>query len=204
MKIQENYNRPDQKLLESNNDHNGLMVWIPAELMVVIGKGSDTKLELIPENIDADNIPVIRRGTGGCSVVLSPEMAVVSFASRNDKNRKNNEYFAIFNNVIINAFKKLGIDGIGQAGTSDITLNGLKVIGSSIYRNKDMVFFHAIINISGEADHMERYLKIPPRYPDYRNGRPHKDFVTSFKAQGQTLDLYKFEQTLKTEWLLHF
>jgi lipoate-protein ligase A len=204
MEIIENYNLPDQKLLESDNGHNGLMVWYPDELMVVIGKGSDPKLELIPENIEADNVPVIRRGTGGCSVVLSPEMVVASLASRNDKQRKNNEYFAIFNNVIINAFKKLGINGINQAGTSDITLNGLKVAGSSIYRNKDMVFYHAIINISGETDHMERYLKIPPRYPDYRAGRPHKDFVTSFKAQGYTLDLPQFEQALKTEWLLHF
>jgi lipoate-protein ligase A len=204
MEIIENYNLPDQELLESDNEHNGLMVWVPKELMVVIGKGSNPELELIAENIDADNIPVIRRGTGGCAVILSPEMAVVSLALRNDRQRKNNEYFAIFNNVIINTFRKLGIDGIVQAGISDITSNGLKVAGSSIYRNKDMVFYHAIINIEGETDYMERYLKIPPRYPDYRNGQPHKDFVTSFKAQGHTLDLCKFEQALKTEWLLRF
>ena len=204
MEINENYNLPDQELLESNDNHNNLMVWIPDELMVVIGKSSNPELELIAGNIDADQIPVIRRGTGGCSVVLSPEMAVVSFVIRNDKQRKNNEYFAIFTDVIMNSLKKLGIDGICRAGISDITLNGQKVAGSSIYRNKDMVFYHAIINIAGETDHMERYLRIPPRYPDYRAGRPHKDFVTSFKAQGHTLDLDKFEQTLKSEWQLRF
>jgi len=204
LKIGDNYNLPDKELLQPGNRRGGLMLWVPTETMIIIGKGSDPLLELISENIDADQIQVIRRGTGGCSVVLSPEMAVVSFVLQNDKGRKNSEYFQLFNSVILKALKRLGIEMAVQAGISDITINDCKIVGSSIYRNKDIVFYHAIINVAGSTDIMERYLTIPPRYPDYRRGRTHKDFVTSLKAQGYNLDLSRFEDALRAEWLMHF
>lgn len=195
---------PDTELLRSGNFSGGYKVWVPDQLMVVIGKGSDPTLELRPDPISEDNVPVIRRGTGGCAVVLSPEMVVVSFALKNDKDKKQGEYFKLFDDMIINAFRKLGVENLEMAGISDIALNGLKVAGSSIFRNKEIVFFHAIINLSGKTDSMERYLKIPPREPDYRQGRSHKDFVTSFRAEGYEIDPEKLDSMLKTEWLFHF
>jgi lipoate-protein ligase A len=204
LNILENYNLPDSELLRSGNSFGGYMVWVPERLMVVIGKGSDPELELIPDSISEDNVPVIRRDTGGCGVVLSPEMVVVSFLLKNDKDKKQGEYFRLFDKMIISAFRKLGVENIEMAGSSDIALNGLKVAGSSIYRNKDIVFFHAIINLNGGVEAMERYLKIPPREPDYRQGRSHKDFVTSFKAQGYEIDPKKLDAVLRTEWLFHF
>jgi lipoate-protein ligase A len=204
LNILENYNLPDAELLQSGNSSGGYMVWVPERLMVVIGKGSDAELELIPNALLEDNVPVMRRGTGGCAVVLSPDMVVVSFLLQNDKDRKQGEYFRLFDNIIIHAFRKLGVQNLEMAGSSDIALKGLKVGGSSIYRNKDVVFFHAIINLNGGVAAMERYLKIPPREPDYRRGRTHKDFVTSFKAQGYEIDPLKLDAALKAEWLFHF
>ena len=172
--------------------------------MVVVGKGSDPEEELLAENILLDRIPVIRRGTGGCAVVLSPEMAVVSLILENDPDKKQNEYFRQFVGVITNAFKKMGVENIEMKGISDIAINGLKVAGSSIFRSKDYVFFHSIINIAGNTRAMERYLKFPPRQPDYRLNRSHRDFVTSLKEQGYEIDIHEFEENLKSEWLLHF
>jgi lipoate-protein ligase A len=204
LNILENYDLPDSELLRSGNSSGSYMVWVPERLMVVIGKGSNPELELITNLISEDDVPVIRRDTGGCAVVLSPEMVVVSFLMKNDKDRKQGEYFRLFDKMILSALRKLGVESLEMAGSSDITLNGLKVAGSSIYRNKDIVFFHAIINLNGGVGAMERYLKIPPREPDYRNGRSHKDFVTSFKAQGYVIDPQKLDAELKTEWLFHF
>ncbi len=195
---------PDTELLRSGDFSGGYKVWVPDHLMVVIGKGSDPNLELKPDPISEDSVPVIRRGTGGCAVVLSPEMVVVSFVLKNDNDKKQEEYFRLFDKMIISAFRKLGVENLEMAGISDIALNGLKVAGSSIYRNKDIVFFHAIINLNGKTDSMERYLKFPPREPDYRQGRSHKDFVTSFRAEGYEIDPEKLDSALKTEWLFHF
>jgi lipoate-protein ligase A len=202
--ITEDYNLPDSNMLRSGDSGKGLKVWVPKNLMVVVGKGSDPEEELLAENILLDHIPVIRRGTGGCAVVLSPEMVVVSFVVKNNPERKQNEYFSRFVNAIVGAFKKLGVRDIEMRGISDIAINGLKVAGSSIFRSKHYVFFHSIINLAGNTRPMERYLKLPPREPDYRMNRSHKDFVTSFKEAGYDIDILELEEKLKSEWLLYF
>jgi lipoate---protein ligase len=204
LNICEDYNLPDRDLYRSGNTGEWLQVWKPTETMIIIGKGSDPDLELISESIIADQIPVIRRNTGGCSVIISPSMFVVSLSLTNQPGKKNNEYFDLFNDVLLRALQKTGVKNLDTAGISDITLNKRKVVGSAIYRNKDAVFYHAIINNSGSIDLMERYLKIPPRQPDYRKDRSHDDFVTSFKAEGFELDVDKFKEALQTEWLWHF
>ncbi|NIP41574.1 MAG: hypothetical protein GWO41_08680 [candidate division Zixibacteria bacterium] len=204
IQISEDYNLPDSEMLRSGNSCKGLMVWVPENLMVVVGKGSDLEEELLAENILLDHIPVIRRGTGGCAVVLSPEMAVVSFVVENDPEKKQNEYFRQFVGIIANAFREMGVENIEMKGISDIAINDLKVAGSSIFRSKYYVFFHSIINLAGNTRPMERYLKFPPREPDYRMNRSHKDFVTSLKEQGYEIDTHELEEKLKSEWLLYF
>lgn len=203
IEISENYNLPDCQLLQSGNNHSSCNVWEPDRIIVIMGKGSDPDDELRAENIRQDNIPVIKRSTGGCSVIVAPNMFVASFVMKNDFAKKNNEYFDLFNSVLVKTFLKLGVENIDLNGISDITLNGLKVVGSAIYRNKDLVFYHAVINNAGDINLLEKYLRVPTRQPDYRQGRAHKDFVTSFKTQGYELKFSDLEQALKTEWLWH-
>ena len=45
-----------------------------------------------------------------------------------------------------------------------------------------------MLNISEDAEVFEHYLKHPVKEPDYRKGRSHKDFVTSLKAEGYTIN----------------
>ena len=203
IEISEKYDLPDLRLYRSGSLSQTVIVWRPEKLMVVIGKGSDPSDELITDAISVDHVPVIRRDTGGCAVVLSADMAVVSFSLRNDPNKKNPEYFRLFNDLIIEALKKQSIRGLGFNGISDITLNGLKVAGSAIYRRRESVLYHVVLNLSGSTEQMERYLKIPSRQPDYRRNRSHKDFVTSFADQGVEVDLDRFENDLKTSFLLN-
>jgi len=203
IKISENYDLPDCELLQSGNNHSSFNVWEPDRTIVIMGKGSDPDDELLAENILRDNVPVVKRSTGGCSVIVAPNMFVTSLVLKNNFDKKNNEYFDLFNSVLVNTFQKLGVENIALDGISDITLNGLKVVGSAIYRNKDLVFYHAVINIAGDINLLEEYLKVPSRQPKYRQGRAHKDFVTSFKVQGYDLKFTDFEQALKTEWLWH-
>ena len=202
--ISENYDLPDCDLMQSGKNLSGLKVWEPEQVLVILGKGSDPQDELREDNILRDKIPVIKRSTGGCAVIVAPAMFVASFVIPNDPAQKNNEYFDLFNNTLLTAFQKIGVQNLATAGISDITLNGLKTVGSAIYRNKDQVFYHAVINIAGDIDLMEKYLKIPTRQPDYRKNRTHRDFVTSFKTQGYQIEREDFERALKSEWLWHF
>ncbi|MBU1984394.1 hypothetical protein KJ815_08290 [bacterium] len=176
------------------------MVFVPPCVMVVMGKGSDPAAELHANHILADGVPVIRRGTGGCAVVLSPEMIVVSFVVLHKRQQKSAEYFRAFNRTIIRALSDQGVTHLEHAGTSDIARHGRKIAGTAIYRNRRLVFYHAVINAAGEANLMERYLKHPPRTPDYRADRTHANFVTSLAAEGFRIDLSAFQNGIETEF----
>jgi len=196
MNVIDDYKLPDAELLTPSGEPQRMMVWVPDRLMVVIGNGSDALKELRADNIDADNVPVIRRGSGGCSVVLSPKMYVASFALYGQLMKDSIGYFKKFNAVIINALESLGVDGLKHEGISDIALNGRKIAGTALYRNKDVVFYHAVINIAESPSLIERYLALPPRMPDYRENRSHEDFVTSLAEQGKQVDIEDFRKAL--------
>ena len=46
-------------------------------------------------------------------------------------------------------------------------------------RKKNLLFYSASILVSADVSLMERYLKHPPREPEYRKGRRHSEFVTN-------------------------
>ena len=194
------YDLPDAELTKPSSEAARSCVFVPARTMVVIGKGSDPALELCQENIIADGVPVLRRGSGGCAVVLTSDMLAVSFAIQHQPQRRSSEYFRLFNAVIIRALQRNGVRGLAHAGTSDIALNGRKLAGTAIYRNRDLVFYHAIIVLAGRAGLMERYLKHPPRVPAYRAGRSHEEFVTSLAEAGFAVPLPRFQQDIEQEF----
>ncbi|MBU1638132.1 hypothetical protein KKC97_10755, partial [bacterium] len=149
-----------------------------------------------------DNVAIVRRGTGGCAVVISPKMLVVSFALYTEQQQQSKEYFRLFNQLIISALAQQGIPSLSHQGISDIALGDKKIAGTALYRKRDLVFYHAILNLSGTTAAMERYLKLPPRTPDYRRNRSHSEFVTSLSEQGYTLNHTAFEQSLHKEFQL--
>jgi len=166
----------------------------------VIGKGSDPELEVNVDAALAANVQVLRRGTGGCAVVLSPEMVVASFVICHENQLQSRQYFRLFNSLIMDALARQSVTGLEHRGISDIAINGRKIAGTAIYRNRYLVFFHAIINVAGDTRPMERFLKIPPRVPDYRAGRSHREFVTSLSEQGYDLNLEQFERDLQARF----
>jgi lipoate-protein ligase A len=103
---------------------------------------------------------------------------------RGDGLRSPRLYFNAYNEKIIRALRGLGIKNLSANGISDICIGNQKILGSSIYRNKDRVFYHGVLNRAESVDVIERYLKHPLREPGYRDGRRHKDFVTSLSQQG--------------------
>jgi lipoate-protein ligase A len=196
------YDLPDAELLRPTESGGGVRVFVPERVLVVIGKGSDPALELHEDTIVEDNVPVLRRGTGGCAVVLSPRMLCASFAVYGAEQQRSADYFREFNGMIIRALTDGGVTDLEGAGTSDIARQGRKLVGSALYRNRVLVFYHAVINLADGTDLMERYLKQPPRTPDYREGRSHGEFVSSLAAEGFEVDAAAMKATLETEFAM--
>lgn len=196
IEIRTRYDLPDSHLLKPNGRPRAMKFWIPAETLVVIGNGSKPENEIIEDMIRTDRVPVVRRSTGGCAVVLSREMAIVSFAIYTEDQKDSGEYFRILNSIIVDALSKMGVRDVSHKGRSDIAIGERKIAGTAIYRNKNSVFYHAVINVAGDAKQIDRYLKHPPREPEYRRNRKHSEFVTSLEAEGYHIDTTVLEDRI--------
>ncbi len=175
-------------------------VWEPDTTYVVLGRRDDLDSAVNEENAIVDEIPIMQRPTGGHSVVISPNTIVVSIISFQSSLNKIKEFFRNCNNIIIKSLEEQGVKDLTIKGISDIVLNGKKIVGSSMYRGKDFLFFHDVINISESVDTISKYLKHPKTEPDYREGRKHLEFVTSLLAQSYKINV----KVLKSSLIQHY
>lgn len=185
------YCLPDIKLLEENDER--FLIWIPDKTYIVLGASNQLEESLFIENVKQDNITVLKRPSGGQAVMLTPNNLIISFVLVGNKILQPKDVFRNINSLIISAMEETGINNLSLMGISDITISGKKILGSAIYRNKEKLLYHAVLNLGEPSSTFEKYLKHPEKEPDYRNGRKHIDFVTSLKDNGYTGSYNKLE-----------
>ncbi len=151
MEIRE-YDLQDMELLKEEQHFFHFMVWQPAFVSVILGQSNKAAPSLRMENILKDKVPVYKRPSGGETVVLSPRTLVISILRRGDKLQSPSIYFKAYGQGIIRALEGLGVGDLRGNGISDICIGERKIVGSSIYRNKDLVFYHAVLNVSESTD----------------------------------------------------
>jgi len=88
-------------------------------------------------------------------------------------------------------------------GFSDLVINGAdggkrKISGNSQFRKYGVLVHHGtLIMRKNLIESINAYLAHPPKEPDYRNGRPHGEFLGSLP---DTFDLTAFYQILSSEF----
>lgn len=188
------YNLPDISILESTGD--AYHIWHPQDTYIVLGAGNKPEESLIEEHVLSDQIAVHKRPSGGQTVVLTPKTLVVSVLLHQAPTANPLEAFKKINTAIASALARVGVENLAHKGISDITIEDRKILGSSIYRSKDRLFYHGVLNVAEPNSTFERYLKHPPKEPDYRRGRPHSDFVTSIAENNLDITFCDVEESL--------
>jgi lipoate-protein ligase A len=156
-----------------------LRVVRPGRVRVVLGRGSRPEVELLVDRCLEDGVAVDRRRGGGCAVVLDPGNLVVSVALPAPGIAGNRRWFASLTAAVCGALADCGIDGVRGAGISDIALGERKIGGACIHRGGGVLYYSATLLVEPDVGLMTRYLRHPPKEPDYRKGRSHADFVTA-------------------------
>ena len=178
------YNLPDSHLIDVNATDVEWSFWIPDDYYLVMGQSNKAEKSLYLDKVASDNIKVVKRPSGGESVILSPKTLVISARLISDKLENPQVTFRKINGLIIDALEKLGISDLNYRGISDISIGEKKILGSSIYRKKNIVFYHAVLNLSENTEVISKYLRHPVKEPDYRKGRDHSEFVTNLAEEG--------------------
>ena len=186
----EKYNLPDFEIFQ--NGRQSFKLWIPDKIYIILGASNTPEDALNIDNIQSDKITVYKRPSGGQTVVLTPKTLVISVFFPDAISLHPLKIFYHVNTIIIKSLAAEGIENLSPKGISDIAISDKKILGSSIYKSKEKIFYHAVLNFNENPDTFDRYLKHPKREPDYRKGRIHKDFVTSivendYKKSMQTI-----------------
>jgi lipoate-protein ligase A len=173
----------DEALLldaEEGNSGEVLRVWQWPHLAVVLGAGGVIHDDVHIDACRADGIPLARRSSGGGTVLLGPRCLVYSLVllmdDSPDLTRIASSYRVILGRVA-QALEPL-TPGIEQAGSSDLVLQGRKFSGNAQQRKRRYLLHHGTLLHGLDLEAMNRYLKLPPRRPEYRGQRSHADFLT--------------------------
>ncbi len=189
------YHLPDLKII-TNETADNYIIWQPDKKYIVLGRSNDINEAVNPDTATNDNIEIIKRHSGGQTVLLTEKMLIIASKTEDHKLQNPKVYFELFNKKIINALTNAGIKNLFTKGISDITIDDKKIVGSAIYRKDTMVFFHAVLNVSENPDIFAKYLKMPHKQPEYRQNRPHQEFITSLLNEGYVIDIQLLKQIL--------
>jgi lipoate-protein ligase A len=177
-----NYHLPDFGLLQSKI--NASLVWIPDKTYIVLGASNRAESALHVNRVEEDGISVLKRPSGGQTVMLTSLNIVIATVLVEPIMVQPKDVFDRTNRIIVSVLESFGLKGLHLTGISDIAINEKKILGSAIYRKKNVLLYHAVLNVAEPASTFEHYLQHPQKEPDYRQGRTHADFVTSLCKEG--------------------
>lgn len=190
------YDLPDIRIFYDPDKKTDYFTWVPDDYYIVLGNSNKPHENLIEKNINDDYVDVYKRPSGGETVILTPNTLVISIKVTLEKFSNPSAHFRYFNQKIIDAMEELGVEDLYYKGISDIAIRDKKILGSSIYRRRNVLFYHAVLNVSESIGTIERYIKHPKKEPDYRGGRRHHEFVTSLHAEGYKLIMKQIIRSL--------
>jgi lipoate-protein ligase A len=172
-------------------------IYEPSTLCAVLGASGRPEQDLLLENLREDGVPWMHRRGGGGTVVLGPGQVVLAAVTEVDSPFRNKEYAEEINSWIIEALGRLSIAGVHPEGISDLAIGERKIVGTSIYRTRLVLFYQASLLVCHDISLFARYLAMPVKVPDYRRGRTHEEFCTTLAREGYSGSVADVVEALK-------
>ncbi len=166
-----------------------LRLWESPQPVVVIGRSSRLAAEVQVEACGALGIPILRRVSGGAAVVAGPGCLmyalVLSYQLRPHLRVLSQAHRYVLGRLAT-ALERL-TSGVVCRGTSDLVLEGRKFSGNSARCRRHHFLYHGTVLYNFPLELIDRCLRMPPRMPDYRAGRPHGGFVTNLPLKVEAI-----------------
>lgn len=180
-----------------------LRVWSFDSPVVVMGRASRVGEEVCLERCNADGVPVLRRASGGSTIVAGPGCLMysvqVSYAQRpawRSLDQAHGEVMRRIRDAVTASLAVFGLEKpIALQGTCDLTDGAYKFSGNALRCKRHAMIYHGTILLDMPLEWIDRYLLEPPRQPEYRERRPHGSFVRNL-LHATSIDRMIFEREL--------
>ena len=185
-------------MCEEGREGEILRFWESSKPFVVVGYANNAAKEVNLEACQAANIPVLRRLSGGgtvlqgpgclnyCVILRIPESGPLATISET-------------NHFILEKQKSALEPLIGReariAGSTDLAIDDLKFSGNAQRRKRKALIFHGTLLLNFNIPLIEKYLRMPSKQPEYREGRPHTSFLMNLGLDSQAV-----KQAIQNEW----
>lgn len=156
----------------------------PEGLSIVLGAGRKAEEDVIGAHARADGVEILRRRGGGGTVVLGPGQAVLALVTEVASPFNNIGYFRAINDWFRRALEPFGFAAIEHRGISDLAIGDRKILGTSLYRRRQLLFYQGSLLVDLDLALFDRYLLHPSRVPEYRGSRGHREFCTTLRRAG--------------------
>lgn len=174
--------------------------YIQDRVEIVGGPSCREGIEIDTHKCSDDRIPVVERRGGGGTVVLAPGMVVTVIVGERPGTASAIGIFNTIHGCMISLLSDTGICGVTRSGISDLSIDNRKILGSSLYMGNRprLYYYQSSLLVDPDLRLMEQYLKYPPREPDYRHGRRHRDFCASLAGMGFSVTAEKVREIFDT------
>lgn len=181
----------DEALLdacEANDSEEILRFWEPQNYFVVVGYANKIDLEVNRAECEASQVPILRRCSGGGTVLqgqgclnyslvlrITPELQGIPQTNTfiMERNRE--------------ALQRVSGQPMHIRGHTDLALNEVKFSGNAQRRKKNYLIFHGTFLLNFNLPLIEKLLRFPSKQPDYRHDRPHKSFLTNLNLPAEVV-----------------
>ena len=180
----------DEALLdwcESGAGTECLRLWESPEPFVVVGYANKVASEVNLPACEARGIPILRRCSGGGTVVQGPgclNYALVLPIGDSGPYRHigtANQFIMRRNRAAIQSAMGRRSPAIAIRGHTDLASGQLKFSGNSQRRRKHFLLFHGTFLLHFSLARISELLKMPTKQPDYREQRPHSAFLCNLE-----------------------
>ncbi|MCA9402012.1 MAG: lipoate--protein ligase family protein [Candidatus Omnitrophica bacterium] len=172
---------------ENENQQEVARIWESRKLFIVLGRISKASEDVFLENAYHDQVPVLRRSSGGGTVLQGKGCLNYSLILDKERHKALNDIQGSYKHILslmIEVFKRLNITA-EYFPVSDIAIreNQKKFSGNAQKRGRRFILHHGTVLYDFKLDLIPRYLKLPKSIPQYRQQRSHENFVTNIPIQ---------------------
>lgn len=173
-----------------------LRLWEMPSMCVIMGRGSkEAEVDLLA--CAQDGVPVLKRCSGGASIVAGPGCLMYSLLLSLEHRpplRSIDTTHAFVMQKIHEAIATM-VPQIHVQGTCDLSLGNRKFSGNAVKYKREWLLYHGTLLYQFPIATVSRYLKMPPRQPAYREARDHSDFLVNLECNPNSL-----RQALTVAW----
>jgi lipoate-protein ligase A len=175
-----------------------LRFWEPSCVFVVLGYTNRAAEEVRLAECRRRSIPVLRRPSGGGTVVQAPGILnynlVLPIPPSGPLSTITGTNRAVLERNA-RALARLLDHPVHPEGQTDLAIEGRKISGNAQKRGRHALVFHGTFLLGLDFGLLEDLLPMPSREPEYRRNRPHSLFCRNLHLEASRL-----AHALQEEW----